>query len=152
MKPPVKRGIPGMRTMHKSMTRTVLALLFVGVGVMRADAQDWRTVTMSRQVEDEQSVDVEVRYGAGTFIVGAAEAGTLYRMQLKYDEEVFEPVAEHRGSDLRIGTETIGHRWLGRDHSGGEMELAARSGRRDGPEHEIRRREGRNRSRWPTSH
>ncbi len=110
--------------MHRGMTRLALALLLIGAGVARADGQDWRTVTMSRQVEDEESVDVLVRYGAGEFTVGAAESGTLYRMQLKYDEEVFEPVAEHRGSTLRIGTETIGRRWMGRDHSAGSMELA----------------------------
>ena len=112
-----------MRTMHRGLTRIAWALLLIGVGVVGADGQDWRTVTMSRQVEGERSLDVEVRYGAGEFTVGPAETGILYRMQLRYDEEVFEPVAERQGSALRIGTETVGRRWMGRDHSGGKMEL-----------------------------
>ncbi len=110
--------------MHRTITRLALALLLIGVGVARGEAQDWRTVTMSRQIESDESVDVEVRYGAGRFTIRAAEPGTLYRMQVRYDEDLFEPIAEHRGSTLRIGTETLGRRIrLSRDNTAGEMEL-----------------------------
>ncbi len=110
--------------MHRGMTRLTLALMMIGAGAMRADGQDWRTVTMSRQIESEQDLDVEVRYGAGQFTVGAAETGTLYRMQMRYDEEVFEPMVERHGSSLRIGTESVGRRIrLGKDRASGEMDL-----------------------------
>ena len=113
-----------MQTMTRPTTRLAFALVLIAMGAVDAHGQDWRTVTMSRQIESERPVDVEVRYGAGEFSVGPAEAGTLYRMQLRYDEEVFEPVADIRGSTLRIGTESIGHRIrLGRDRMSGEMEL-----------------------------
>ena len=89
-----------------------------------AQAQNRRTVTMSRQVEDEQNLEVNVRYGAGRFSVGPAESGVLYHMQIEYDEGVFEPLAEYRGSSLRIGVQSLGRRVrLGRDRAG-TMELA----------------------------
>ena len=113
-----------MRTTNRQVTRLALALLLIGVGAERAHGQDWRTVTMSRQIEDGQPVDVEVRYGAGQLSVGPAETGILYRMQLQYDEKVFEPVAERRSSTLRLGTESIGRSFrIGRNRTGGEMEL-----------------------------
>lgn len=113
-----------MWTMNRRVTRLALALLLISVGAVQAYGQDWRTVTMSRQIQDEQTVDVEVRYGAGRLSVGPAETGTLYWIQLRYDEEVFEPVAELRGSTLRIGTESIGHRFrIGKNRTGGEMKL-----------------------------
>ncbi len=112
--------------MRKSMTGWMVVALVTGLSVVdEARGQNWRTVTMSRQVEDEQNVDVHVRYGAGRFSVGPAEPGVLYRMHIEYDEDVFEPLAEYRGSSLRIGTETVGRRFrLGRDHEAGEMQLA----------------------------
>ena len=111
--------------MRNGIVRWVGVSLMMGlIAVEAVDAQSRRTVTMSRQVEDEQSVDVHVRYGAGHFSVGPAEPGILYRMQMEYDEDVFEPVAEYRGSSLRIGTESIGrHVRLGRDRTAGEMKL-----------------------------
>jgi hypothetical protein len=116
------RGILGIRRVNRTIKGLALTLL---LGTAQAEAQDWRTVTRSRQVESEQSMDVEVRYGAGQFIVGPTEAGTLYRMHLRYDEDVFEPVVEQSGYTLRIGTESIGRRIrLGRDNTAGEMELA----------------------------
>ncbi len=100
-------------------------VLIMGLSVGdAAHAQSRRTVTMSRQVENEQSLDVNVRYGAGRFSVGPAEAGLLYHMQMEYDEDVFEPLAEYRGSSLLIGTETVGRRFRFGDYKSGEMELA----------------------------
>ncbi len=113
-----------MWTMNKGLAGLALSLLAIGAGVVDARGQEWRTVAMSRQVEDERSLDVEVRYGAGRFSLALAEAGTLYRMQIRYDEDAFEPVAEYRGSTLVLGTATVGRRIrLGQDEAGGEMEL-----------------------------
>jgi len=111
--------------MGKGVSRWVGVALVIGLSVVEAaQAQNRRTVTMSRQVEGEQVLDVHVRYGVGRFSVGPAEAGILYRMQIEYDEDVFEPLAEYRGSRLTIGTESVGrHRWFGRDRTAGEMEL-----------------------------
>lgn len=110
--------------MSKRLTGLALALLVGVFGPVAAEAQSWRTVTMSRQTDDEQVMDVRVRYGAGRFSVGPADAGILYRMQLRYDEDSFEPVAEFHGRRLELGTESVGrHIRLGGDKNGGEMEL-----------------------------
>jgi hypothetical protein len=93
--------------------------------VEAAHGQSRRTVTMARQVGDEQSLEVNVEYGAGRFSVGPAEAGVLYHMQIEYDEDVFEPVAEYRGSTLRIGTDGLGRSIrFGGDRTAGTMDLA----------------------------
>ncbi len=112
--------------MHKSVSRWVWLALIMGLSVVDAvQAQSRRTVTMSRQVENEQTLDVNVQYGAGRFSVGPAEAGVLYQMQIEYDEDAFRPLAEYQTGSLRLGTESLGRRFrLRRDGGAGKMELA----------------------------
>ncbi len=112
--------------MRRSVSRWVWVTLVLGLSLVdAAHGQSRRTVTMSRQVEDEQTLEVNVEYGAGRFSVGPAEAGVLYHMQIEYDEDVFEPLAEYRGSSLRIGVESLGRRIrLRGDRAAGTMELA----------------------------
>ena len=112
--------------MRNTVSRWVWVALVMGLSVVdAAQGQNRRTVTMSRQVENEQSLEVNVQYGAGRFSVGPAEAGILYRMQIEYDEDIFEPLAEYRDSRLTIGTERVGRRFrFGRDRMAGVMELA----------------------------
>ena len=112
--------------MRKNVSAWVwVALVMVLTAVDAAQAQNRRTVTMSRQVENEQTLDVNVRYGTGHFSVGPAESGVLYHMQIEYDEDVFRPLAEYEGNSLRIGTESLGRRFrIGRDRWAGEMKLA----------------------------
>ncbi|MEQ9400808.1 MAG: hypothetical protein RJQ04_16705 [Longimicrobiales bacterium] len=102
-------------------------LVAVAVAVLvpgAADGQSWRTVTMSRQAEGHRPLDVQVKYGAGRFTIRPADDGLLYRMQLRYDEDVFEPVAEYDGHLLRLGVDNLGRSLnLGRNRSGGELEL-----------------------------
>lgn len=88
-------------------------------------AQSWRNVTMSRQISGEDHVKVRVSYGAGRFRVQpTSEAGLLYSMQLRYDEDVFEPHADYDGNRLQLGVESIGRSIrLGKDRSAGEMDL-----------------------------
>ena len=93
--------------MRKRVLGWVWVALIMGLSVVDAQGQSQRTVTMSRQVEDERSLDVNVRYGAGRFSVGPAEARILYQMRIEYDEDAFEPLAEYQGSSLLIGTETV---------------------------------------------
>ena len=72
-----------------------------------AEGQSWRTVTMSRQLEDYDDLHVSVRYGAGVFSMRGMDDDLLYRMTLKYDEDRFEPVAEFHGNRLNLGVETV---------------------------------------------
>jgi hypothetical protein len=109
------------------MFRTRITLVAAAAVVLSASGvsgQSWRTVTMSRQLGDEQSVEVYVQYGAGYFTISPMDGGALYRMRLRYDEEIFEPVAEYTSGEIRLGTDNIGRRIrLGRREMGGEFDL-----------------------------
>jgi hypothetical protein len=91
-----------------------------------ASAQSWKTVTMSRQLEDNEEVRVYVEYGAGHFTVRSVDEGLLYRMNLRYDEDKFEPVADYSGNRLHLGVESIsrGINIKGREAGKLELELA----------------------------
>jgi len=102
-----------------------LGLLLLAFLPRPGDAQSWRNVTVSRQYSGESDLRVRVRYGAGRLDVRPAEPGALYRMELRYDEETFEPVAEFQDDRLELGVKSIGRNinWP-RDRDSGEMNLA----------------------------
>lgn len=107
------------------MIRTMMLAAAAALVVMPAgaEAQSWRTVTMSRQLEEYDDLRVDVRYGAGVFSVRSTAEGLLYRMNLKYDEDRFEPVADFSGDRLELGVETR-RRGLGIDtDEAGELRL-----------------------------
>jgi hypothetical protein len=85
---------------------TTLALCALP-GVDRAEAQNWRTLTSSRQVSGEDEVTVEVKYAAGRFTVKPGDGDSLYDMTLTYDEDNFEPVSEYRRGILTLGVDGI---------------------------------------------
>ena len=85
--------------------------------------QSWKTVTMSRQLEDSEEIRVSVEYGAGAFTVRSIDEGLLYRMNLRYDEDKFEPVADFSGTRLHLGVETIGRGVSLKGREAGELEL-----------------------------
>lgn len=100
-------------------------LLFSHLGAAEARAQSWRDVTTSRQLQGEQELVVHVRYGAGNFkIKPAGEGRSLYRMQLRYDEDRFAPVSEYRNGRLDLGIEGTGRRMSVRGSSAGEMDIS----------------------------
>ena len=111
--------------MCKSLLRCVWVALVMGLSIANAAyGQSRKTVTLSRQVENERDLEVNVRYGAGEVSVGTAESGVLYAMQIEYDEDAFSPIAEYEDGSLRIGTETLGRRFrFGKDTEAGEMQL-----------------------------
>lgn len=110
--------------MRNATLAWTLAAMVLIASPTDAAAQSWRTVTMSRQVSGEDRLQVRVTYGAGHFKVRPADQGQLYRMQLRYDEDMFEPHADYDGDRLRLGVENVGKSVrLGRNRSGGEMDL-----------------------------
>lgn len=104
-------------------TMTIAAALLVPVAIQ---GQSWKTVTMSRQLQDNDEVRVSVDYGSGDFSVRSVDEGVLYRMNLRYDEDRFEPVTDYSGRRLRLGVDAIGRNiTVGRSRSGAmELELA----------------------------
>jgi len=88
-----------------------------------AQAQNMRTVTMSRQLEGEDEVRVDVEYGAGRFVVRPVGDNLLYRMNLRYDEDRYEPVAEYSNGRLEIGVDSRGRSRLRGDREAGELSL-----------------------------
>lgn len=87
-------------------------------------AQNWRTVTMSRQLAGEDHLDVRVRFDAGHLVIRPAEEDVLYRMHLRYDEDAFQPLAEYEGERLDLGVEGTKHGFRWRRDNTQEMELA----------------------------
>jgi hypothetical protein len=72
-----------------------------------------RGTTSARQMAGEKQLAVQVQYGAGHLRVSPATGGLLYRLDLRYDERQFRPVAEYdrEAGRLRLGVE-------GREHGG----------------------------------
>ena len=101
-----------------------IAAVTVAVAPALLAGQSWRTVTMSHQIEDNSEIRVFVEYGAGHLKIGAADGGVLYRMNLRYDEDIFEPVSDFSGDRLHPGVESIGRGFnIGRNKQSGELDL-----------------------------
>jgi hypothetical protein len=79
-------------------------------------AQTWQTLTSARQRHGETQLTVVVNYAAGEFRLAAAPAGTLYRMDLRYDEYRFTPLREYDAQAARL--------LLGARGRGGHVEMA----------------------------
>lgn len=111
--------------MSSSTLRAVLVTLVLGTFAADASAQTWREETVARQRTDETSLGVEVRYGFGRFEAAPADPGVLYRVDLRYDEEVAGPAVEYDDGNLRIasGESERGFRF-GRDRSGSRLGVA----------------------------
>lgn len=78
-------------------------------------AQDWRTTTMMRQRGGEDALAVDLEYGAGSLTVQPGDDNALYRANLRYDAERFQPITDYRPGRLRIGMDS--HEGLNlRDH------------------------------------
>lgn len=78
--------------------------------VTPVQAQTWATTQFERQIRGEEALQVQVRYGAGTFTVRPADPGHLYRARLRFDEEAFTPIHEFRAGRLVVGVEGSGRR------------------------------------------
>jgi hypothetical protein len=83
--------------------------------------QDWRSVTQSRQVGDEELLNVAVQYGAGRLVLGRGSEGMLYKAMLGYDGQAFQPELTYRDGSLRVGMDDV--RMRGRNVRLGELRL-----------------------------
>lgn len=103
--------------------RLLIAGLVLGMIPVQAGAQDWRNVTSFRQRAQESRLDVHVRYGAGMLSILPGGAGELYRTDIRYDSETFEPVTDYRNGRLEVGVEGRGKGIKVRNTESGEMKL-----------------------------
>lgn len=84
------------------------AILLAGmIGAGRADAQELRTVSYSRQVTDEDHIEVEVLYGIGELTIRRSDPGVLYRARMRYHERFATPIAEYDSGLLKFGMEIV---------------------------------------------
>ena len=105
----------------------LLALAALTADPSALTAQTWRDFTVSRVRGSEESLDVRIEYGAGEFdLVAADEGDLLYRMDLRYDEESFQPRSEYSNGLLELGVESVRRRInVGRSSKGQlDVELA----------------------------
>lgn len=84
--------------MTRKLTLALTILLLAGTP---AAGQSWRTEDVSRQRRGEERLDVKIRYAVGRFEVRPISDGTLYRIQSRYDEEMFDLYSNYRLSDGR---------------------------------------------------
>jgi hypothetical protein len=114
------RGAAGV-----TLTLALAAGLAVDLAVaVPANAQEWRTMTVSRQVQGEERLQVRVRYGAGELRLRPGAAGILYRMDLRYDEESFDPVAAFADGRLELGVDARKRNiHIGKDRASGHMDV-----------------------------
>lgn len=82
------------------------ALLLAPAG---AAGQEWLEMTTARQVSGQETLTMDVVYGAGRLRVGPADEDLLYRARMRYDAESFRPVREFErtgdGARVRLGVE-----------------------------------------------
>lgn len=87
--------------------RSVPLLAIAGLAAITvpAAAQDWRTVTTSRQLHGEEEFVASVKFLSGTIRVFPADDRTLYKAEMRYDADQFRPLNRFStgSSYLRIG-------------------------------------------------
>ena len=89
-----------------------------------AAAQDWRDMTSFRQRSDESRLDVSVRYGAGRLRIEPGADAELYRVGLRYDSDLFNPISAYRPGSLEVGVEGTGRNVRLKNQEAGELKLA----------------------------
>lgn len=93
------------------------------VGSNSLAAQDWQDLSVSRALDGERRVETLVRYGAGVMRLSPAAGGTLYRMDLTWDDDKFEPVNVYRDGRLELGVDQRGRSLNIRGRNRGEMDV-----------------------------
>ena len=101
-----------------------VAPLLLGAVPHPAAGQEWATAQFSRQLQDQDEVEVRVRYGAGQFTLAPLATNHFYRVRLRYDETGFQPIHDYRAGRLTVGVEGTQRRTaLRRGDRGGELDV-----------------------------
>lgn len=105
----------------KRLARSAIALAATAACATPAAAQDWRTVSTTRQVAGEELLRVEIEYGAGHLEITPGVGNLLYRANVRYDADAFEPVTAYADGRLKLGLD--GRHIRGGDLETGRLEL-----------------------------
>ena len=121
-------GPPGV-TIRIAGAAVLAALITAPVAM----AQTLRTLASSRQLHGESALTVNVTYVAGRLHLTPAAPGTLYQMEMRYDEDKFTPVRAYDAGTgaLSLGLKSRGHVTMdsrGRDGDVPTLDLALATG------------------------
>ena len=96
--------------MRRASGASALLLLWLIAPSTPLSAQDYRTVTLSKQYRGQDSLQAEIEFAAGVLKVRPGAPGSLYRMELSYDPQRFAPLSkvDSSGTDLRLGIKSSG--------------------------------------------
>ena len=88
-----------MTATRRSLARAfALSALFGDV----AAGQSWRTIDVSRQLQDSSEYSVRVRYPLGRLYLRSTTDPVLYSMQLRYDENRMRPLHRYDADARRV--------------------------------------------------
>jgi len=95
----------------RPLTAVSLTALFLASVPAAGLGQDYRTVTGSRQRRGESDLRAAVEFAVGDLHIAPGESGALYKYNLIYDAEHFDPVTSYNpdARRLRIGVDGQGH-------------------------------------------
>lgn len=82
-------------------TKIVFALGSVVLPIV-SGAQQWRTIESARQRTDNEQTSVSLTFAGGKFDLHPLPGGLLYRMQLRYDEQVADAIHEYNAEDHQL--------------------------------------------------
>lgn len=94
-------------------TRAITLIAAVGLlaSAPPAGAQSWRTESKTRQYRGQDFLDVRITYAVGRFDLHRASESLLYRIDTRFDEDIFRMRSDYLESDgrgnLRIEIEGI---------------------------------------------
>ncbi len=97
--------------MRSSALLALTALLAVSAP---ASGQSWKTVAKARQHQDQDALDVRIKYAVGRFELGRGPDGLLYRLDSRFDENAFNLRTNYLESGKRgsLRIELEGHERL----------------------------------------
>ena len=85
------------------MIRVLTAMSMIAAGTAELHAAQMKTTTWSRQVTDEEHLEVDVGFGAGELTIERGERDLLYRAVFSHDEAVAIPRYSYRNGRLETG-------------------------------------------------
>ncbi|MBX6363602.1 MAG: hypothetical protein IRZ00_07020 [Gemmatimonadetes bacterium] len=109
--------------MSKLRVALGLAALAAAATPASSHGQDLRTTSTARQYTGEESLRVDLQYGAGTLEVRPGAPGTLYRANMRYDADVVAPRASFADGVLRIDMGGRKRNVSRKDWKGNELKL-----------------------------